>query len=203
MFGEETLHMRQWSNSVRGSLRPRVEGHLRTSGETILLLEAESKTGALVKGRRRREADVTWHRGLLLGRAEQKNEHVVETELGVFLTRSVRRPEEQRGDEHVVKAMKGVPWEGRQGSKVERPRRQPKSVPLFLPWTSEHSHKRASPAAPVARGKVSTSSSLSAPQDSPNTFITLAVSIEPQDTIESRLVASTSAASSDPDAMES
>ena len=45
--------------------------------ETILLLEAESKSGRLVKGRRRPEADVTWHRGLWLGRAEQMDEHVM------------------------------------------------------------------------------------------------------------------------------
>ena len=39
----------------------------------------------------------------------RQNEHVVGTELGVFLKRGVRRPEEQRGDKHVVNAMKGVP----------------------------------------------------------------------------------------------
>ena len=99
------------------------KGDLCVFGTTIFFQVAESKTGALVKGRRRREADVTWHRGLWLGRAEQTNEHVVGTELGVFLKRGVRRPEEQRGDKHVANAVKGVPWEARQGSKMERPRR--------------------------------------------------------------------------------
>ena len=67
------------------------KGDLCVMAGTILFREAEMCTGALVIGRRRRKADVVWHRGSWLGRAEQANEHIVRTEIGVFLTRNVRR----------------------------------------------------------------------------------------------------------------
>ena len=81
MADEQIPNVRQWSKSILGSIRQRVEGDLCVLGETILLQEAEGYNGALVAGRRRRKADVARHRGLWLGRDEQGNEHVAERRL--------------------------------------------------------------------------------------------------------------------------
>ena len=112
----------------------------------LFVRDAESYTGALVTGRRRRKANV-WHRGLWLCRAEQTNERAFETLLGVFLTRSVRRLPEQRGAKDLFEL------EGVIGSHVKSSLDDPagnSSVPL-PPSMAAHTR----PSQQVKHGKLS------------------------------------------------
>ena len=78
VFDEPTRHTRASARTAHEeAFDCEWKGDLCFFVEMILLLEAESKSGRLVKGRRRRKADVVWHRGLWLGRAEQIDGHVV------------------------------------------------------------------------------------------------------------------------------
>ena len=127
--------------SVRASGRTAYEeafdsewrGDLCVLGEVVLFREAASYTGDLVMGRRKRKADKGWAKGIWLGRAEETNEHVVGNELGVFLTRTVRRvPKGQRADGELLRSMRGVPWEPRQESKPGRPKKKPQKTATLL-----------------------------------------------------------------------
>ena len=53
--------------------------------------EAASYTGEMVGNRRRKKADIQWHRSVYLGRSEQTNEHIVGSKTGIHQTRNVRR----------------------------------------------------------------------------------------------------------------
>ena len=79
------------------------KGDIANWGETVMFQEAASYTGALNMNRRRRKADARFRRGIWVGRGEDTNEHIVLTEDGVFLTRSVRRlPKHLQADKELL-----------------------------------------------------------------------------------------------------
>ena len=64
------------------------KGDLCIFGESVLFREAAGYTGQMVGNRTRKKADLQWHRGVYLGRAEQTNEHIVGSRTGISLQRT-------------------------------------------------------------------------------------------------------------------
>ena len=99
------------------------KGDLCIFGESVLFREAARYTGQMVGNRVRKKADLQWHRGVYLGRAEQTNEHIVGSKEGIFMTRNVRRlPVDQRRDPEGVRSMVGVPWAAQRVSAAPKPK---------------------------------------------------------------------------------
>ena len=66
------------------------KGELFMFGETVFLKEAISKTGQGRQHLRVNGADTAWRKGIWAGRTEDSNEHIVLTELGTRMARTVR-----------------------------------------------------------------------------------------------------------------
>ena len=60
-------------------------------GETVYIKETVSKTGQGRQQLRVKGADTSWRKGIWVGRAEAINGHIVFTDGGTRLTRTVRR----------------------------------------------------------------------------------------------------------------
>ena len=80
--------------------------------------------------RRLRTADLRWHPGLWLGRDEVADEHIVGTETGCNLTRSIRRrPEPDNDCADQIMKLRGAPKNPEMGA----PRGRPSLIPAPAP----------------------------------------------------------------------
>ena len=129
--------------------------------------EAAGYTGQMVGNRTRKKADLQWHRGVYLGRAEQTNEHIVGSRTGIFQTRNVRRlPADQRRDAEGVRGMVGVPWAAQRVMAAPKPK-NPAAGALPAPATPVPGSAAAAagPQAAQAASSVSSGSSSSSGLD--------------------------------------
>jgi hypothetical protein len=69
----------------------------------------------------RANTDISWGRGLWLGRSTLNNEILVSTSTGEVITvRTIRRlPPEEQQDQGLLKALKGTPWSPKGTAEVE------------------------------------------------------------------------------------
>ena len=80
----------------------------------------------MIQGRTTKSADSRWTAGCWVGRSELSDEHILLTERGIRMTRTVRRvPESERWDKKLILAALGVPWNPMTGPGPGRPKRLP------------------------------------------------------------------------------
>ena len=97
---------------------------LATLGEVVLGKLPTTK----IKAQRR------WVKGLWLGKLDRDDSHILGTSSGAIAVRSVRRlPLESQTDGVMMKAMKGIPWQPRDGMRHRITRHISHALPIALP----------------------------------------------------------------------
>ena len=99
--------------------------------ECCLFRRTKSDTGAMTRGRRAQKADNQWDQGLWLGRSHISNEHILGTEHGTEMARSIKRlPEHLQVDKELLELMKGTPWDPQLTAPRGRKPRKPQVVAM-------------------------------------------------------------------------